>query len=250
MFALFVVALAAFAAGVINALAGGGSFLTLPAMIAAGAPPIAANASSTLALFPGQVATAYAARDGLAEAARDPRIDARILGVISLVGGFVGGLLLLFTPASVFAALVPWLILFATLLFAGGSMLRPDSKLLRINRSGVFAAQAMVAVYGGYFGGGIGILMLAALTLYGLRDIWLMNSLKIFLATLMNASAVAALAFTDLIHWRLTLIAAVAAVLGGYVGVHAARRLPTKVVRGFVVVMGAVLTVYFFMKAP
>ncbi len=194
--------------------------------------------------------TAFAARDGLKAAALDPRVDARVLGAISLVGGFIGALLLLVTPPAVFARIIPWLILFATTVFAAGSALKPDNRFMRLNAKGIYVAQAIVAIYGGYFGGGIGILMLAALTLYGLRDIWLMNSLKIFLATLMNAAAVLALVFTDLIFWRLTLIAAVSAIAGGYVGVHAARRLPPKIVRGFVIAMGVVLTVYFFVRAP
>src|SRR6202045_693584 len=183
------VTFAAFAAGFINAIAGGGSFLTFPALIAAGLAPIDANASSTVALFPGQIATGYAARDGLAAASADSRVNVPVLAAISLVGGLAGGVLLLVTPQSIFSRIVPWLILFATAIFAGGNYWRPGTTKFRLNRQGIFAAQGLVAIYGGYFGGGIGILMLAALTLFGLRDIWLMNSLKILLSALMNASA-------------------------------------------------------------
>jgi uncharacterized membrane protein YfcA len=246
--AVGLVTLAAFAAGFINALAGGGSFLTLPALIAAGVPPIAANASSTVALFPGQVTTTISARDGIAAAARDHRVNVPSLSAISLVGGLVGGLLLLVTPASLFNQIIPWLILFATLVFAGGNLLRSDSARFRLNAAGVLIAQGLVSVYGGYFGGGIGILMLAALTLYGLRDIWLMNSLKILLAVLMNAAAVVTFIIAGLVHWKLTIIAAIAAIIGGYVGIHAARRLPEILVKGFVIFVGLILTVYFFMK--
>ena len=123
-----IVALAAFAAGFINAVAGGGSFLTFPALIAAGLPPIDANASSTVALFPGQIATGYAARDGLAAAAADSRVNVPVLAAISLVGGFIGGILLLVTPQAVFSRIVPWLILFATTIFAGGNFLRTGEK--------------------------------------------------------------------------------------------------------------------------
>jgi uncharacterized protein len=243
------VAIASFAAGFINALAGGGSFLTLPALIAAGVPPIAANASSTVALFPGQITTGFSARDGVKAAAKDHRINVPALAAISLVGGLIGGLLLLVTPASLFNRIIPWLILFATLIFAGGNVLRSDGKRFHLNKTGVLIAQGLVAVYGGYFGGGIGILMLAALTLYGLRDIWLMNSLKILLAVLMNAAAVITFIIAGLVHWQLTIIAAIAAIVGGYVGIHASRRLPQNVVKGFVIAIGLILTIYFFMKA-
>ena len=130
MFAIALVALASFAAGFINALAGGGSFLTLPALIAAGVPPIAANASSTVALFPGQITTGFAARDGIRAAAKDHRINVPALAAISLGGGLVGGLLLLVTPAELFARIIPWLILFATLVFAGGNLFRSESGAL------------------------------------------------------------------------------------------------------------------------
>lgn len=248
-FAIALVALASFAAGFINAMAGGGSFLTLPALIAAGVPPVAANASSTVALFPGQITTGISARDGIAAASKDHRISLPTLAAISLTGGLIGGLLLLVTPESLFNRIIPWLILFATLVFAGGNFLHPDSERFRLSRNGVFVAQGLVSIYGGYFGGGIGILMLAALTLYGLRNIWLMNSLKILLAVLMNAAAVVTFIVAGLVHWRLTFIAAIAAIIGGYVGIHASRRLPPVVVKGFVIVIGLVLTVYFFMKA-
>ncbi len=242
------VSLAAFAAGFINAVAGGGSFLTFPALIAAGLPPIAANASSTVALFPGQIATAYAARDGLKAASADNRVHVAALGAISLAGGLVGGLLLLVTPQTVFSRIVPWLILFATAIFAAGNFRVSDASKFRLNRIGIFAAQGLVAVYGGYFGGGIGILMLAALTLFGLRDIWLMNSLKILLSVLMNAAAVVTFVIAGLVHWQWTVVAAVGAIAGGYAGLHAARRVPAQIVKGFVVAVGLVLTVYFFMK--
>ncbi len=243
-----IVVVAAFFAGIINAMAGGGSFLTFPALIAAGLPPIIANASSTVGLFPAQVATGVAARDGIARAAEDHRVNVPELALISLIGGLLGGLLLLATPESLFSRIVPWLILFATAVFAGGNSLHPDSKRFRLNRAGIFIAQGAVSIYGGYFGGGVGIIMLAALTLYGLRDIWLMNSLKILLATLMNAAAVVTFIFAGVVHWQWTIVAGVAATAGGYVGIYAARRLPAIIVRRFVVAMGVILTIYFFNK--
>jgi uncharacterized protein len=248
---LFVlVALAAFAAGFINAVAGGGSFLTFPALIAAGLPPIDANASNTVALFPGQIATGYAARSGLAAASADARVNVRALAAISLVGGLIGGLLLLITPQAMFSRMVPWLILFATAIFAGGNFWLSDAKKFRLNRTGVFIAQGLVAIYGGYFGGGIGILMLAALTLSGLRDIWLMNSVKILLAALMNGAAVITFIAAGLVHWYWTIVVAFGAAAGGYAGLHAVRRVPAQLVKRFIVAVGLVLTIYFFLKPP
>jgi uncharacterized membrane protein YfcA len=243
-----IVALAAFVAGFINAVAGGGSFLTFPALIAAGLPAIDANASSTVALFPGQIATGYAARDGLSAAAADSRVNVPVLAAISLVGGFIGGVLLLVTPQSFFSRIVPWLILFATAIFAGGNFVHTGKKIFRLNQTGIFAVQGLVAVYGGYFGGGAGIIMLAALTLFGLRDMWLMNSLKILLAVLMNAAAVVTFIAAGIVHWHWTIVVAVGAIAGGYTGLAAARRVPARIVKGFVVAVGLVLTIYFFVK--
>jgi uncharacterized protein len=242
------VAAASFGAGFINAVAGGGSFLTFPALIAAGLPSVDANASNTVALFPGQIATGFSAREGLARAQADDRINVPILAGISFFGGIFGGILLLLTPQTLFSDLVPWLILFATLVFASGNFLITDAKKIRLSRKGVFVAQGLVAVYGGYFGGGIGILMLAVLTLFGFRDIWLMNSVKIVLSALMNASAAATFVFAGIVHWRWTALVAICAIAGGYAGLHAARRVEPKIMKGFVVVTGLVLTVYFFIK--
>ena len=181
-------------------------------------------------------------------ASADSRINVPVLAAISLVGGFLGGILLLVTPQSVFSRIVPWLILFATAIFAGGIFFRTGGKKFRLNQTGIFAVQGLVSIYGGYFGGGAGILMLSALTLFGLRDIWLMNSLKILLAVLMNAAAVVTFIAAGLVHWHWTIIVAVAAIAGGYTGLHAARRVPAQIVKGFVVAVGLVLTIYFFMK--
>ncbi len=246
MFVLVMVA--AFAAGFINAIAGGGSFLTFPALIAAGLPAVEANASNTVALFPAQFATSFAARDGLRKASGGKAINVPVLSAISLFGGILGGLLLLLTPQTVFSRIVPWLILFATLVFAGGNFLLADAKKLALSERGIFLVQWAIAIYGGYFGGGIGILMLAALTFFGLRDIFLMNSLKILLATLMNASATVTFVIAGAVHWQWTAIVAAGALAGGFAGLHAARRVPAQIVKSFVVVAGIALTAYFFIK--
>jgi uncharacterized protein len=245
---LALVALAGFAAGFVNALAGGGSFLTLPALISAGIPPVAANASSTVALFPAQIAMAFTSRKALADVAHDGRINVKVLSLISLVGGFVGGLLLLFTSQQTFSRLVPWLILFATVSFAAGMVPGLTHGKTILGRRSVYLVQWLVSIYGGYFGGGIGILMLATLALYGLTDIILMNGLKILLAALMNAAAVVTFIVTGLVHWPEALLVAVTSSLGGVFGVRLSQRIRPTHVRLFVIFIGIVLTVYFLVK--
>ncbi len=245
---LFLVLLAGFGAGFINALAGGGSFLTFPSLLAAGLPAIAANATSTIALFPAQVATTYAYRDTLRQSLEDPRIKGWALAIISLAGGLVGALLLLATPESIFAHSVPFLLGIATLVFALGVVMPKDAEKQWLGPVGILVSQVLVAVYGGYFGGGIGILMLAALTLYGLHDIVLMNSLKMLLATLMNATATAAFVFSGKIHWLEAAILSAGSIAGGFAGAHAGSRIPPLFVRLFVIVIGVILSIHFYLK--
>jgi uncharacterized membrane protein YfcA len=246
--ALLLIFLAGLAAGFINALAGGGSFLTFPSLIAAGLSPIAANATSTIALFPAQVATTFAYRSTLRQSLDDPRIDGHKLALISLAGGLGGAILLLSTPEQVFARLVPFLLLGATTVFAFGMAMPKQTRKPLLGASGVLAAQVFVAIYGGYFGGGIGILMLAALTLYGLRDIVLMNSLKMALATLMNLTATGVFLFSGKIFWREAVVMAVGSIAGGFLGAHAGSRIKPLYVRIFVICIGLVLSLYFYLK--
>jgi uncharacterized membrane protein YfcA len=244
-----VVVLAGFGAGFINALAGGGSFLTFPSLIAAGLPAIDANATSTIALFPAQVATTFAYRSSLKKSLEDPRVDGRMLAIISLVGGFFGALLLLATPEQFFERAVPFLLLGATLVFALGMVMPKQAEKQLLSATGVLVAQCFVAIYGGYFGGGIGILMLAALTLYGLKDIVLMNSLKMLLATLMNATATAVFLFSGRIHWLEGIILSAGSIAGGFAGAHAGSRIPPLLVRLFVIFIGLALSLHFYLKA-
>jgi uncharacterized membrane protein YfcA len=242
--------LAGLGAGFINALAGGGSFLTFPALIAAGLSPIAANATSTIALFPAQVATTFAYRSGLRQSLEDPRIDGHKLAAISLVGGLLGAILLLSTSEQVFARLVPFLLLGATAVFAFGVVMPKETKKPLLGVAGVLVAQAFVSIYGGYFGGGIGILMLAALTLYGLHDILLMNSLKMALATLMNLTATGVFLFSGKIHWFEAALMAVGSIAGGFLGAHAGSRIKPIYVKTFVIFIGLFLSLYFYLKTP
>jgi uncharacterized protein len=238
--------LAGFAAGFMNVLAGGGSFVTLPALIAVGLSALGANASSTVALFPAQLASAALARSGLAVPATAGGISLRGLAVVALVGGFAGAVLLLVTPPDLFLAVVPWLVLFATAVFARGDRVLASG--VRFGTRGIYAAQAVVSIYGGYFGGGIGILMLAALTLFGFTDIRSLNKVKIVLAMLTNVAAVLVFTAAGLVRWQPTLVLGAAALCGSLVGMAALERVPARVVRGFVIVVGLVLAAAFFLR--
>lgn len=233
-------------AGVQNALAGGGTFLTLPALMLTGMSALAANITSTVALFPGQVTSSWGGRHHVAGAGG---LSFRALVVISLAGGVAGAILLLVTPSSFFAHLVPWLVLFATSVFAWGSFGPRRSAAPRLNRAGAGFAQFGIAVYGGYFGGGIGFLMLAALTAAGL-SIRGASATKNVLAGVMNASAVAIFLFSPDLHWKQVAIASVGAIIGGWIGGHLVSRVSEKVLRAAAVAIGLALTVGLFIKAP
>ncbi len=236
---------AAFVAGVQNALAGGGSFLTFPALLLTGLDPRAANITSTVALFPGQLATGFAGRR---QATGTPSLTFLALVIISLIGGALGAVLLLVTPVSIFSALVPWLVLFATLVFGWGSFLRRTDTTRA--PMGAIAAGGMhfaISIYGGYFGGGIGILMLAALTLSGLA---LRNAgaTKNVLAGVMNSSAVLIFVFSRDVAWREVALVAVAAVVGGQLGAYALSRVNEKIMRICIFSLGIALTIGLFIR--
>lgn len=236
---------AALWAGVQNALAGGGSFVTLPALILSGLDARAANIASTIALFPGQTTTGWVGRKMAGGAAG---LSFRALMIISLVGGAVGAGLLLATPSHFFAGLVPWLVLFATGLFAYGSFFRtPDESGGGLGPRVAGGLQFLIAVYGGYFGGGIGFLMLAALTAAGLA-VRAAGATKNILAAAMNASAVAVFLFTPGIPWTRVGVVCVGAILGGLVGAQLLKRVDERLIRGFVVILGLALTVGLFLR--
>jgi hypothetical protein len=238
---------AAFLGGGLNAVAGGGSFFTLPALIHAGVPPVAANASGTLALFPGYVASTWGFREDLRAPTGLPMWA--VIGV-TLVGGAFGAGLLLLTPDALFRQLVPWLLLAATLVFAAGPWL-----LRRLHRGGAEASapvQALtlllVSTYGGYFNGGLGIVLLAAFGLLGHRDLNAMQGLKNLASAVLTAIAVCLYALGGAIAWQQALAMMVVATVGGYVAARLARRLPIKVVRALVIVTGLLMTVLFFRR--
>jgi hypothetical protein len=240
--------LASLWAGAQNALAGGGSFITLPALMLTGMDARAANITSTIALFPAQIVTGFTGRAG---ASGPPGLSMRALFAVSLVGGAIGGAILLATPPSFFARLVPWLVLFATALFAWGGFLRrrpaPGEGRLPPWAGGI--AQFFIAVYGGYFGGGIGLLMMAALTMAGLA-VRAAGAAKNVLAGVINASAVALFVFSPDVHWLQVAFAAAGASLGGWLGALALQRVNEQALRVAVVAIGAALTIGLFVKAP
>lgn len=232
-------------AGLQNSLAGGGSFVTLPALMLTGMSPLAANITSTVALFPGQVTSGYAGRSLVTGAGR---ASFRTLFIVSILGGALGGLLLLNTPSAVFARLVPWLVLFATALFAWGSFFRrPNTETRTQSPVVTAAAQFLIAIYGGYFGGGIGFLMIAALTVAGLpaRNA---GATKNALAGVMNASAVVLFVTSPQLYWREAIVLGAGALVGGLLGSWALHWINEKVLRIIVVCIGIVLTVALFVK--
>jgi uncharacterized membrane protein YfcA len=243
-----VLALVAFIAGAQNALAGGGSFLTFPALLYAGLDPRAANITSTIALFPGQVTTSLAGRS-LVEGAAG--LSVRTLFIISLFGGAVGAFLLLATPVAVFTHLVPFLVLFATAVFAWGSFFakkRAEDAPPRISPRNAMLAQFGIAIYGGYFGGGIGILMLAALTAAGLA-VRHAGATKNVLAGVINVAAVVIFVVRTHVDWRTVVIVAIAAIIGGQLGVFLLRRINETVLRVGITAIGVLLTIGLFWRA-
>jgi uncharacterized membrane protein YfcA len=239
---------AALLGGTINSVAGGGSFLTFPALIVTGVPSIAANATSTVALWPGSLASVGAYRRELRRARHTG-----LLAVVSVVGGTIGALLLLHTPPAAFQRLIPWLLLGATLLFAFGPTLTLRLRKraggaggVEVSATGMAVAQFVIAFYGGYFGGGIGILMLAALGLMGVENINEANAVKTLLASCINGAAVVTFVVARAVVWPQALVMLVGAIAGGYMGAATARRLPPLLVRRVVIAIGCAMTLYFF----
>jgi uncharacterized membrane protein YfcA len=238
---------AAFAGGALNSVAGGGSFISLPALIFAGIPPVSANATTTLAMWPASLSSAWAYRRELSAA----RAWAVSLAAVSFVGGLLGGLLLLRTTDSGFLRLLPWLLLVAAVTFTFGERLQHvlERKGSAAHRHrAVFAVQLLIALYGGYFGGGMGIMMLAALAVSGMRDIHQMNAVKSLLAVVINGVALAEFVALGAIAWAPGLVMIAGGIAGGYLGAATARRINQRYVRGLVMVIAWSMTIYFFLR--
>ena len=243
---LIILFLAAFWAGAQNALAGGGSFITLPALMFSGLDARAANITSTIALFPGQTTTGLVGRKLVSGSGP---LSFKALVLISLAGGAVGAVLLLATPVSFFTMLLPWLVLFATSVFAWGSFIRkPTETGAHLGPVAAGAVQFCIAIYGGYFGGGIGFLMLAALTAAGLA-IRNAAATKNVLAGVMNFAAVTVFIFSPQVHWLQMAIACAGALIGGMAGAHMLNRVNEKLLRIVIVVIGVALTIGLFLRA-
>jgi uncharacterized membrane protein YfcA len=243
--ALAILFFASLWAGVQNALAGGGSFITLPSLMFTGMDARAANITSTIALFPAQVAMGWTGRAHVSGAAG---LSFRVLAIVSIIGGALGAVLLLVTPSSIFAHMVPWLVLFATAVFAWGSFGPKRKEAGHLPPAVAIAAQFGIAIYGGYFGGGIGFLMLAALTAAGL----LMRNAgptKNVLAGIMNASAVLIFIFSPEVRWFQAAVSCAGAVIGGVAGAQMLNRVNERVLRIGVVVIGIALTIGLFLQA-
>jgi uncharacterized protein len=242
-------ALAAFTAGVINSIAGGGTLVSFPTLIWLGLPSVTANATSTVAIWPGTVGGMFGYRQ---EFRRVP-MRMKALVIPGVLGGALGAVLLRWTPTATFDHLVPYLILFATLLFMAQAPVQAKLQSAKGHESARWLAGAMlfqflVGLYGGYFGAGIGILMLAALSILGMTDIHEMNGLKNFLGGSINGIAALYFIWAGMVSWPYVLLMAVAAISGGYVGAHSAKRIGRTAVRRIVICIGFAMAISLFLK--
>lgn len=246
MNALLLVSGAGFLAGTMNALAGGGSFVTMPALIGAGVPSVQANASSTVALLPGAAISAWAYRDGLGPIGGTPL---RSLLAVTLVGGVIGALLLLWTPSSLFDFLLPWLLLVATLALTFG---RKVGQWLRsrwhIRPQAVLAIQFLLGIYSGYFGGAVGIMMMAVWGLLDGRELKGFNAPRTFLVGLSNVLAGLTFIIAGAVHWPETIAMLIGSGAGGYCGAQIGKRAPAAIIRAATLVLAAGITAAFFLK--
>ena len=245
MFDTSLLLMAAFVAGALNSVAGGGSFLTLPALVFVGVPPVVANATGTVALLPGYAAGAWGFRE---DTQAPPGLSMARLVVLSLVGGALGAGLLLVTSNATFSIIVPWLLLAATVLFALGPQLRQVLAGGKPSTTKATVGVLAVAIYGGYFNGGLGILLLALFGLLGQTNLNAMNGLKNLVSALLTTIAVAVYAIGGVVNWRYALLMMVAATAGGYIGARVARRIPALWLRWGIVATGLVMTGIFFWR--
>jgi uncharacterized membrane protein YfcA len=238
--------LAGFLSGVVNAIAGGGTFLTFGALTLAGLPPISANATSSIAQFPGYITSTYAYLADIRLMWR----GALALAMISAIGALAGALILLSLDNVSFRIMVPWLLLAATALFAAGPWLRPKSQAQRAHGAPTSLAgrvvQFFTSIYGGFFGAGMGVMMLATLGLTEGGDYHRLNALKNLLSIVIAAVAIVIFASGGVVSWWAAAVMVPGVALGGYAGVWTARRVPQGIVRAFVVAVGLFLAVYYF----
>lgn len=234
-------------AGAMNALAGGGTFVALPALISVGLPSVQANASCTVGLFPGLAASAWAYRDGLGPIGN---VALRPLVFATVIGGAMGAVLLLETPSATFDLLLPWLLLIATLTLTFGRQLGEALRRRHhIRPAAVVCIQWVLGLYGGYFGGAVGIMMTAVWSLLGDHDIKRLNAPRTLLVTAANAMAVLIFAVAHAVRWSETLALLAGAIVGGYLGAQVGKRAPSPVVRAGTLIIAGVITLLFFGRA-
>ncbi len=241
--------LAGFVGGAINTVAGGGSFVTFPALLAAGVPPVSANATNTFASCPGYLSGAF----GLRSALRPHRTAIPLMVGLGLAGGGLGAAVLLAMPEARFREIIPWLLLFATVLFAIGGRLNRLLRHLTVSsnpslsgRAASGAALFLVCVYGGFFNAGLGILLLSYLAAAGFSDIHAMNGLKLLISAVASLTAIALFVVAGAIAWFEGTLVLIGTLVGGYAAAHWSLRLPQAWVRGAVIATGAALTLYYF----
>jgi uncharacterized membrane protein YfcA len=243
---------AAMLAGAINSVAGGGTLISFPALVAFGLPAILANATNAASLWPGSLSSAFAYR----EDTLSHRALLSILLVPSFLGSLLGAVILVATPPETFARAVPFLVLFATLLFAAKDWLarliqggKNDEECVTwLGRVWGFLFQLFVATYGGYFGAGMGILMLGSMSIMGLRDIHRMNGLKTVLGAVINIVSFVFFAFKGLVVWPLAILMAIGAIVGGYSGARLAKRVDQHLLRWFIILVGLGVSAWLFIR--
>ncbi len=234
-------------AGFMNALAGGGTFVTLPALITAGVPSVIANATSSTALYPAGLAGAWVYRKQMGGVCG---LGVRPLLIVSLAGGLVGSLLLLWTPSRVFDSILPWLLLLATVTLAFGRKVGVALQgRVHGNAPIILSVQMALSIYGGYFGGGVGLMMLAAWSLLDGGEIKALTGPRMLMVNAANTVAILMFAIARIIDWRHGLIMMAAALIGGYSGAHLGRRLDPALVRVVTLVVASGMTAAFFWKA-
>jgi uncharacterized protein len=241
----------AFLAGGLNAVAGGGSFITFPTLIFTGVAPIAANATNNTAMWVAALASVGAYR-------QDLQVERRLLTILSttsLIGGMIGSISLLYTSSDIFNRLIPYLLLLATLVFIFGDLIKRWSQKLtskseaeRPSITKLVILQLAISIYGGFFGAGIGILMLATMTLSGIENIHAMNALKAVLGSCINGIAIVSFVFAGAIAWQQAIIMAVGGSIGSYVAARFARKIRSHIIRRFVAIVAISMTIYFFVR--
>lgn len=237
---------AAILAGAMNSIAGGGSFVTFPTLIFTGVSPLIANASNTVALFPASFASAWALRR---EFTQIHEINFKYFFSVCLLGGAIGAWLLLHTPETAFLRLIPYLLLFATMVFVFGKQISAAVRArTQVPLAGALAIQFATAVYGGYFGAGVGIVTLATLTVLGMTEIHKMNAIKNLCVGSLNGIAVVLFVFHGAVDWRSALIMMGGAVFGGFAGTSLAKKVSQASLRKFIGLVGLSLSIYFFLK--